>query len=89
MTCPVELDVANLRNEIRTRPRSIVAVIEMRGAAVSSRLRSYDQGDRPMDAKTHWERVYATKRSEELSWYQGDPAPSLRLLDHVGIGPNT
>jgi hypothetical protein len=42
-----------------------------------------------MDAKTHWERVYSSKRSDELSWYQANPDPSLHLLDHVGLGPNT
>jgi hypothetical protein len=42
-----------------------------------------------MDAKTHWERVYSSKRSDELSWYQANPDPSLRLLDHVGVGPST
>jgi hypothetical protein len=42
-----------------------------------------------VDTKTHWERVYSTKRSDEVSWYQASPAPSLRLLDSAGIGPET
>ena len=42
-----------------------------------------------MDTKTHWERVYSTKRSDEVSWYQSNPTPSLQLLDSAGIGPNT
>ena len=42
-----------------------------------------------METKAHWERVYSTKRSDEVSWYQGTPAPSLRLLESAGIGPNT
>jgi len=42
-----------------------------------------------VDIKTHWERVYSTKRSDEVSWYQANPAVSLQLLEHAGIGPNT
>jgi hypothetical protein len=42
-----------------------------------------------METKAHWERVYSSKRSDEVSWYQASPALSLRLLDHAGIGPNT
>ena len=42
-----------------------------------------------MDMKAHWERVYSTKRCDEVSWYQGTPAPSLRLLESGGIGTNT
>jgi hypothetical protein len=42
-----------------------------------------------MDTKSHWERVYSTKRSDEVSWYQETPAPSLQLLETAGIGPNT
>lgn len=42
-----------------------------------------------MDTKTHWERVYSTKRSDEVSWYQASPVPSLRLLDRAGISADT
>jgi hypothetical protein len=42
-----------------------------------------------VETKAHWERVYTSKRSDEVSWYQGTPAPSLRLLGNAGIGPNT
>jgi hypothetical protein len=42
-----------------------------------------------VDTKTHWERVYSTKRSDEVSWFQACPALSLQLLDRAGIGPNT
>ena len=42
-----------------------------------------------MDTKAHWERVYSPKGSDEVSWYQGTPAPSLRLLESAGIGPTT
>jgi hypothetical protein len=42
-----------------------------------------------MDAKTHWDKVYSTKRGEEVSWYQANPACSLRLLEQVPVGPAT
>ncbi|HLI98930.1 MAG TPA: class I SAM-dependent methyltransferase [Bradyrhizobium sp.] len=35
--------------------------------------------------KTHWETVYATKGENEVSWFQDSPAPSLELIDFVGI----
>ena len=28
-----------------------------------------------------WQNVYATKRDNEVSWFQGNPAPSLELID--------
>jgi SAM-dependent methyltransferase len=36
-----------------------------------------------MDAerKSHWENVYATRRENEVSWFQENPAPSLELID--------
>lgn len=46
-------------------------------------------GESSMESKAHWERVYSTKGSDEVSWYQANPAPSLRLLNDAGIGPNT
>jgi hypothetical protein len=42
-----------------------------------------------VDTKAHWERVYSTKQSDEASWFQAIPAPSLRLLERAGIGANT
>jgi len=33
-----------------------------------------------MDAKAHWEAVYRTKPPTEVSWYQEQPALSLRLI---------
>jgi len=35
--------------------------------------------------KAHWERVYATKSPEEVSWYQPVPALSLQLIEAAGI----
>lgn len=34
-----------------------------------------------MDRKTHWETVYATKRSDEVSWYQQVPVRSIELIE--------
>ena len=31
--------------------------------------------------KAHWENVYTTKRENEVSWFQENPAPSLELID--------
>jgi len=33
-----------------------------------------------MDSKTHWEHVYRTKRTDELSWFQREPAISTELI---------
>lgn len=38
-----------------------------------------------MDRKQHWERVYETKVEREPSWFQAEPAVSLRLLDAAGL----
>lgn len=40
---------------------------------------------RTMDRKAHWERVYTTKASNEVSWFQPEPAVSLRLLERAGL----
>jgi hypothetical protein len=41
------------------------------------------------DAKTHWDRVYSTRESADLSWFQLEPATSLRLLDRAGVTAST
>jgi hypothetical protein len=38
-----------------------------------------------MDRKQHWEHVYQTRDSTEVSWFQADPTTSLRLLDAGGL----
>ena len=38
-----------------------------------------------MDRRAHWERVYASHRSSEVSWYQPEPEPSLRQLRQAGL----
>ena len=37
----------------------------------------------------HWNRVYDTKRSDEVSWYEPSPAASLALIDVAGFAPST
>ena len=33
----------------------------------------------------HWERIYQTKRDEELSWFEASPTISLAMLDAAGM----
>ncbi|MDQ8144548.1 MAG: class I SAM-dependent methyltransferase [Gemmatimonadota bacterium] len=42
-----------------------------------------------MDRKTHWEQVWTTKASTEVSWYQADPTLSRTLLREIGTDPST
>ena len=37
------------------------------------------------DRKSHWENVYASKGEREVSWFQESPAPSLALIDEIGL----
>jgi hypothetical protein len=45
--------------------------------------------DRSMDRKAHWDRVYATKASDEVSWFQPEPTVSLQLLERTGLAAAT
>jgi SAM-dependent methyltransferase len=38
------------------------------------------------DRKQHWEQVYTSKSSLEVSWYQAEPRLSLDLIHRSGIG---
>lgn len=38
-----------------------------------------------MDRKAHWDRVYATRASDEVSWFQPEPTTSLQLLERSGL----
>ena len=40
-----------------------------------------------MDPKAHWERVYGTRATDSVSWYQPHADRSLRLIEQAGIGP--
>ena len=35
--------------------------------------------------KAHWDRIYTTKASDAVSWFQPEPAASLLLLDAAGM----
>jgi len=39
-----------------------------------------------VDAKTHWEKVYATKAAETLSWYRPHLETSLALIERAAAG---
>lgn len=38
-----------------------------------------------METRTHWESVYGTKSSKEVSWYQPHAELSLRLIRETGV----
>ncbi len=38
-----------------------------------------------MDTKKHWEDVYQSKATDEVSWYQSNPATSLSLIEAAGL----
>ena len=40
------------------------------------------------DGAKHWEGVYTTRPLTELSWYEREPAASLRLVRQVATGPS-
>jgi SAM-dependent methyltransferase len=39
--------------------------------------------------QAHWDNVYATKRENEVSWFQESPAPSLALIAEIGATPTS
>lgn len=39
-----------------------------------------------MENKTHWEKIYHTKDSAQVSWYQLHPRLSLRYIQSTGVG---
>ncbi|HEX2785149.1 MAG TPA: class I SAM-dependent methyltransferase [Ilumatobacteraceae bacterium] len=38
------------------------------------------------ERSNHWDDIYATRPSTELSWHQGDPQISLRLIEQITHG---
>jgi len=40
------------------------------------------------DAKEHWENIYKTKNTDEVSWYQEKPETSLNLISETSIEKN-
>lgn len=41
-----------------------------------------------MESKEHWERIYGTKPTEAVSWYQDHARRSLRLIEGTGVAPS-
>lgn len=41
-----------------------------------------------MDDKKHWEAIYTSKNSEEVSWFQQHDAISLQMIEKSGIALN-
>jgi ubiquinone/menaquinone biosynthesis C-methylase UbiE len=39
-----------------------------------------------MNCKDHWEEVYQTKAPDDVSWFQTQPATSLKLIEASGVG---
>ncbi len=35
--------------------------------------------------RAHWDTVYTTKAEDEVSWFQDEPAPSLRMIRAAGL----
>lgn len=42
-----------------------------------------------METMSHWERVYATRSPDAVSWYQPHATLSLNLIRRIGAGPDT
>jgi hypothetical protein len=40
------------------------------------------------ERQEHWEGIYATRHSTDVSWYERDPATSLRLIERVAAKPS-
>ena len=38
-----------------------------------------------MTSRDHWDRVYSTKATDAVSWFQPHPAVSLRLIEATGV----
>ena len=39
-----------------------------------------------MERKEHWEHAYETNPPDDVSWFQQEPALSLRLIAKTGVG---
>lgn len=55
------------------------------GIASASDVRGTSSAKEHMDARSHWEAVYACRQPTEVSWYQAVPARSLELLTQCGL----
>lgn len=37
----------------------------------------------------HWDEVYATKATDDVSWYEAEPGTSLAMIDALGLDPRS
>ena len=42
-----------------------------------------------MDRSVHWNRVYASRTDDDLSWFESEPSTSLRLMEESGLTLDT
>lgn len=42
-----------------------------------------------MDTKDHWERIFSSKKPEEMSWTQLNAGRSIELIGLTGVGPES
>ena len=42
-----------------------------------------------MDRRDHWNRVYATRSEQDVSWFEKLPALSLQMIEAAGLTPET
>ena len=42
-----------------------------------------------MQHKEHWNRVYATKRERDVSWFEALPSVSIQMLEAAGLTHET
>ncbi len=45
----------------------------------------FNAGGEKMENKSHWENIYNTKGSTEVSWYQEHQLLSLRFIEFTGV----
>jgi len=43
----------------------------------------------PVERRSHWDTVYNSKASDEVSWFQREPTQSLELLHRFGVTPQS
>jgi len=42
-----------------------------------------------MEPGEHWNRIYTTKTSEQVSWFEPSPAVSVELLQLAGLNDHS
>jgi len=69
-----------LDSRVSQASRQAAARRQHRQLSLDSR-RPNGQSERVSQRAQHWENVYATRSTSEMSWYQREPATSLRLIE--------